>query len=73
MGRTCCVQKLFLTFRTISVHNLLSPCSAKSTASDKDLPVTAARNRFLSSFDILANPSAPPLHNVILSFESLTE
>ena len=24
MGRTCCVQKLFLTFRTISVHNMLS-------------------------------------------------
>ena len=28
-GRTCCVQKLFLTFRTIFVHNMLSPCSAK--------------------------------------------
>ena len=40
MGRTCCVQKLFLTFRTISVHNMFSPCSPKRRASDKDLPVT---------------------------------
>ena len=39
MGRTCCVQKLFLTFRTISVHNMFSPCSAKRRASDKDLHV----------------------------------
>ena len=36
---TCCVQKLFLTFRTIFVHNMLSPCSEKRRASDKDLPV----------------------------------
>ena len=40
LGRTCCVQKLFLTFRTIFVHNLFSSCSAKRTASDKDLSVT---------------------------------
>ena len=39
MGRTCCVLKLFLTFRTIYVHNMFSPCSAKIRASDKDLPV----------------------------------
>ena len=39
IGRTCCDQKLFLTFRTISVHNMFSPCSAKRRASDKDLPV----------------------------------
>ena len=39
LGRTCCVQKLFLTFRTIFVHNMFSPCSAKRRASDKDLPV----------------------------------
>ena len=39
LGRTCCVQKLFLTFRTIFVHNMFSPCSAKRIASDKDLPV----------------------------------
>jgi hypothetical protein len=25
--------------RTISVHNMFSPCSAKIRASDKDLPV----------------------------------
>ena len=29
LGRTCCVQKLFLTFRTIFVPNMFSPCSAK--------------------------------------------
>jgi hypothetical protein len=29
LGRTCCVQKLFLTFRTIFVHKMFSPCSAK--------------------------------------------
>ena len=34
MGRTCCVQKLFLTFRTIYVQNMFSPCSAKIRASD---------------------------------------
>jgi hypothetical protein len=39
LGRTCCVQRLFLTFRTIFVHNMYSPCSAKRRASDKDLPV----------------------------------
>jgi hypothetical protein len=44
LGRTCCVQKLFLTFRTIFVHNMFSPCSAKKRASDKDLPVTCFRN-----------------------------
>ena len=36
---TCCVQNLFLTFRTIFVHNMFSPCSAKRRASDKDLTV----------------------------------
>ena len=39
LGRTCCVLKLFLTFRTIFVHNMFSPCSTKRRASDKDLPV----------------------------------
>ena len=39
LGRTCCVQKLFFTFRAIYVHNMFSPCSAKRRASDKDLPV----------------------------------
>ena len=41
LGRTCCVQKLFLTFRTIFVHNMFSLCSAKRRASYKDLPVKA--------------------------------
>ena len=27
MGRTCCVQKLFFTFRTIYVHNMFGACS----------------------------------------------
>ena len=40
LRKTYCEQKLFLTFRTISVHNMFSPCSAKRRASDKDLPVT---------------------------------
>ena len=39
LGRTCCVQKLFLAFRTISVHNMFSPFSPKRRASDRDLPV----------------------------------
>ena len=44
LGRTCSVQKLFLTFRTIFVHNMFSPCSAK-IASDKDLPVHTVKKR----------------------------
>ena len=39
LGRTYCVQKLFLTFRTFFVQNMFSPCSTKRRASDKDLPV----------------------------------
>ena len=39
LERTGCVQKLFLTFRTIFVHNMFSPCSAKRRASEKDLHV----------------------------------
>ena len=39
LGRKCCVHKFFLTFRTIFVHNMFSPWSAKRRASDKDLPV----------------------------------
>ena len=35
LGRTCCVQKLFLTFRTQHVL----PMFCKRRASDKDLPV----------------------------------
>ena len=40
LGKTCCVQKLFLTFRMIFVLNMFSQCSAKGRASDKDLPLT---------------------------------
>ena len=43
-GRKCCVQKLFLTFRTIFVHNMFSPCSVKRRADDKDSPVHIALN-----------------------------
>ena len=42
LGRTCCVQKLFLTFRTIFVRSMFFPCSAKRRPSDKDLPVSLA-------------------------------
>ena len=35
LGRTCCVQILFLTLRSIFVHNMFSPCSAKRRASEK--------------------------------------
>ena len=35
LGRTFCVQKLFLTFRTIFVNNMFSTCSAKRRVSDK--------------------------------------
>ena len=38
-GENMFVQKLILTFRTIYVHNMFSPCPAKIRASDKDLPV----------------------------------
>jgi hypothetical protein len=38
-GENMLCTKMFLTFRTIYVHNMFSPCSAKIRASDKDLPV----------------------------------
>ena len=40
LGRTCNVQKLFWMSKTISVHNMFSPCSAKGRAFDKDLPAS---------------------------------
>jgi hypothetical protein len=46
LGKTCCVQKLFLTFRTIFVHNMFSPCSVKRRASDKDLPVLSSQRSY---------------------------
>ena len=36
LGSTCCVQKLFLTFRRNFVHNMFSTCSEKRRGSDKD-------------------------------------
>ena len=33
-------EHVVLSLRTIFVHNMFSPCSAKRRASDKDLPVT---------------------------------
>ena len=53
MWRTCCVQKLVLTFRTIFVHNMFSPCSAKRRASDKDLPVKGSISAIFVSFFLL--------------------
>ena len=50
MGRTCCVQKLFLTFRTIYVHSMFSPCSKILRASDKDLPVLTSTSTTSASF-----------------------
>ena len=46
LGRICCVQKLFLTFRTIFVNIMISQSSAKRRASDKDLPVLCDHDRF---------------------------
>ena len=42
LGRTCCVQKLFVTFRTILVH-MFSPWSVKRRTSEKGLPVKTAK------------------------------
>ena len=57
LRRTCCAQKLFLTFRTIFVHSMFSPCSAKRRTSDKDLPVTNEWVKFqllmVSQFQVL--------------------
>ena len=41
LGRTFCLQKLFLTFRTIFVNNMF----CKRRASDKDLPVQSLATR----------------------------
>ena len=49
LGRTCWVQKLFLTFRTIFVH-MFSPCSAKRRASDKYLPVLEDKKKNILRF-----------------------
>ena len=38
-GENILCTEIVLNVRTISVHNVFSPCSAKRRASDKDLPV----------------------------------
>ena len=53
LGRTCCVQNFFLTFRTIFVHNMFSPCSAKRRASDKDLPIPSKENIVISKLNFV--------------------
>ena len=63
LERTCCVQKLFLTFRTIFVHNMFSPCSAKRRISDKDLPV-----KVTISFFIIFNAYYFFLRYILLKF-----
>ena len=50
LGRTCCVQKSFLTFRTIFVLNMFSQYNAKRRASDKDLPVKCNSKNIFYSF-----------------------
>ena len=37
-------QKLFLTFKTIFVQNMFSPCAAKRRGSDNDLPVRRTKD-----------------------------
>ena len=70
LGRKCCVQKLFPTFRTIFVHIMFSPCS------DKDLPVQRLKNMehrpfkdFMASLVALISFTSCPLleHSVSCS------
>ena len=56
LGRTCCVQRLSLTFRTIYVHNMFSLCSAKRRASDKDLPLQSYTKLIEKLFKIVFLP-----------------
>ena len=44
------IMLIILTFRTIFVHNLFSPCSTKRRVSDKDLPVIPTK-----LFDFISN------------------
>ena len=60
MKRTCCVQKLILTFRTIYVHNMFSPCSAKMRASDKDLPVKDIKIQSIRYYPTQSDPILDP-------------
>ena len=69
MGRTCCVQKFFLTFRLIFVHNLFSTCSAKRRTSDKDLPLQKSQMIRLSA---LWNTWSRLCGNLMLTVQKLT-
>ena len=69
LGITFCVQELFLTFRTIFVHNMFSLCSAKRRASDKDSPVrTSFTFLLLWSFCDLTCYKSRKTSNVQTSF-----
>ena len=61
-----CVQKFFLTFRTIFVHKIFSPCSAKRRASDKDLPVTKSMKKFIEQ-NMVENATYETLLHTYLS------
>ena len=51
MSSICFVQKLFLTFRIISIHNMFSPCSGKRRAFDKDSHVKGYERNDKSLFE----------------------
>ena len=72
LGRTCCVEKLFLTFRTIFVHNMFSPCSAKRRASDKDLPVRISIKNFCLFFFTLRNSFVHKLYDKGITLLAVT-
>ena len=72
LGRTCCVQKLFLTFRTIFVHNMFSPCFAKRRTSVKHLPVQTKLLQYIileiKNFGLVSTIGDVLEHEVFLEF-----
>ena len=56
MGWTYCVQKLFFTFRTVFVHNMFSPCSAKISSSEKNFPGSKSGPHFYFKIFFLYQP-----------------
>ena len=56
LGRTFCVQKLILTFRTSFVHNMFSPCSAKKKSFWQRFTCTGELIYFVASIVVLFNP-----------------
>ena len=68
-GRTCYVQILYLTFRTMFVHNMFSPCSAKRRASNKDLPVNHIIIRLTKIMNSLAKDIKILIFKFIESFQ----